>query len=208
MSQRVKILISALVVALLITAGATAVVMAQEEPPAETQGHGLLSRVAAILGIPEDELASAFKQARHEMREEVFDRALARAVEKGRITPDEAVEIKQWLEQRSEALDPVLRRLVHRIKTHLQTPRVQARIKRLVLGRTAEILDIPREELVAAFKQVRQEMREEALTRALARAVEEGRITPDEAVEIKQWLEQRPEALDQLGPHIWRALKG
>jgi hypothetical protein len=206
MSQRVKVLISALVVALLITAGATAVVMAQEEPPSETQGHSLLSRVAAILGIPDGEMASAFKQARHEMREEAFDRTLARAVEGGRITPDEAVEIKQWLEQRSEALDPVLRRLVHRIKTHLQTPRVQARIKRLVLGRTAEILDIPGEELVAAFKQVRQEMHEEALTRALARAVEEGRITPDEAVEIKQWLEQRPEALDQLGPHIRHAL--
>ncbi len=207
MSQRVKVLISALVVALLITAGATAVVMAQEEPPPETQGHGLLSRVAAILGIPDDDLASAFKQARQEVRADVFNAALERAVAAGVITPEEAEEIRQWLEQRPEALDPVLRRLVHRIKHHLQTPRVQARIKRLVLGRTAEILDIPREELVAAFKQVRQEMREEALTRALARAVEEGRITLDEAVEIKQWLEQRPEALAQLGPHIWRALK-
>ncbi|MEE9583760.1 MAG: hypothetical protein V3W01_03785, partial [Dehalococcoidales bacterium] len=104
MSQRVKVLISALVVALLITAGATVAVMAQEEPP-PPESQGLLSRVAGILGIPEDELVNAFKQARQEMQAEALDRALDRAVEEGLITPDEAVEIKQWQEQRPEALD-------------------------------------------------------------------------------------------------------
>ena len=116
MSQRVKVLISALVVALLITVGATAVVMAQEEPSPETQGQGLLSRVAAILGIPGDDLTSAFKQARQEMQEERLDRMLARAVEEGLITPDEAVEIKQWLEQRPEAMDQLRSHIRHAIR--------------------------------------------------------------------------------------------
>lgn len=132
MSQRVKVLVS-LVMALVLLTVAGATVMAQGEPTpapavmtkgrlaagvepridlAKSFGHagdntteGLLARVAGILGIPQEKLASAFKQAQQEMREEAFFRRLAQAVEKGRLTQEEADEIKAWYEQRPDALD-------------------------------------------------------------------------------------------------------
>jgi len=58
MSKKLKVLISAVVVALLLTVGATATVMAQGEEEEQTTptseeagGKGLLERVAEILGM-------------------------------------------------------------------------------------------------------------------------------------------------------------
>ena len=60
MSKKVKILISAVVVALLLTVGATLTVMAEGEEE-ETGENTLLGRVAEILGIDEEELTDAFE---------------------------------------------------------------------------------------------------------------------------------------------------
>ena len=107
MSKKVKVIISVLAVALLLTVGGTAMVMAQEEPeeeptpPApEAEARGLLARVAEILEIDEEDLINAFKQAHEEMREEAFIRALDKAVKEERITQEEADEIREWWEQR------------------------------------------------------------------------------------------------------------
>ena len=75
------------------------------------------------------------------------------------------------------------------------TPPPEAGAKYLP-ARVAQILDISREDLTNAFEQARQEMREEALIRVLDRAVEKGHIDEDEAKEIEEWWEQRPEAVD------------
>ena len=117
MSKRMKILVSVLVAVVLLTVGGTATVMAQEGEPAPTpeptttalaataNTTGLLARVAEKLGITEEELVNAFKQAQQEMREEAFIKALDRAVEKGRITEGEAAEIKEWWGQKPEGFD-------------------------------------------------------------------------------------------------------
>jgi len=99
-----------LMVVVLLAVGGTAMVMAEEEPtpPPELGAKGLLARVAEILDISEEDLVNAFKQARQEMRQEAFIRALDKAVEKGRITQEEANEIKEWWEQKPEALGPSL----------------------------------------------------------------------------------------------------
>ncbi len=132
MSKKVKVIVSVLVAVVLLTVGGVAAVMAQGEPtpPLEpsTRGRlatgvepraqlsrfsgyvgdnmtaGLLARVAEKLGVTEEELANAFKEAQQEIREEAFIGALDRAVEKGRITEEEANEIKEWYEQRPEVL--------------------------------------------------------------------------------------------------------
>ena len=116
MSRKMKIVVSALVLVLLLTAGGAAVVLADEgEEPApvlQTGENGLLARVAAILDIPEEDLADAFEQAREEMWQErhgeARDEALARAVAEGLLTEEEAGEIKEWWEQRPKALGPGL----------------------------------------------------------------------------------------------------
>ena len=108
MSKKVKILISLVVAILLLAMGGTATVMAQEEesiPPPRTGGEGVLARVADILDIPQEELASAFNQARQEMKQVTFHRFLNKAVGQGRLTQDEADPIINWWEQRPEAVD-------------------------------------------------------------------------------------------------------
>ena len=112
MPKKAKILISVLVAAALLIVGGAVTVMAQDEPAdegsaatAETGTEGLLSRVAGILEIPEEELVSAFQQAAGEMRQEATDRALAKAVEAGKIDETEAAAIKEWLAQKPAAID-------------------------------------------------------------------------------------------------------
>lgn len=85
-----------------------------------------------------------------------------------------------------------------------------------LLARVAQILDIPQGDLVDAFEQSRQEMREEARTRSLDRALENERITQQEYDAIMEWREQRPDVLDCPipdafgasalgGRHMWTA---
>ena len=86
--------------------------------------------------------------------------------------------------------------------------------------RVAEILDIPQEKLANAVAQARQEMRKEAFTRCLDKALEKGRIDEDDAGEIKEWWGQRPEVLDSGlfrralggpalgGRHMWGGHRG
>ena len=66
------------------------------------------------------------------------------------------------------------------------------------LQKVAEILGISVEELISIFQEARQEMRQDAFQRFLNRAVEEERITEEEAQQILEWWEQRPEACDRL----------
>ncbi len=88
-----------------------------------------------------------------------------------------------------------------------------------LLARVAENLGITDEELANAFEQAQQEIRDEAFIRYLDKAVEEGLITQQEAGEIIEWLEQKPESVDRLSPrrflgkalhnrHMWSAQRG
>ena len=69
-----KILVSILVAVLVFTIGGTAMVLAQEDEDEEeelvtgVEANDLLSRVADILKVPEEDLIDAFTQAREELR--------------------------------------------------------------------------------------------------------------------------------------------
>ncbi len=106
MSKKIKVLISVLVAALLLTVGGITMVMAEGEeettPPLEAGAKGLLERVADILEIDEEDLIDAFKQAQQEIREEVFINRLNQAVAEGLITREQADEIIKWWEQRPD----------------------------------------------------------------------------------------------------------
>ena len=62
-----------------------------------------------------------------------------------------------------------------------------------LLERVADILEIDKEDLIDAFKQAQQEIREEAFINRLNQAVAEGRITREQAGEIIKCWEQRPD---------------
>ena len=126
MSRKVKVLISALLVAVLLAVGATATVMAQGEeettPPSEEAGeNGLLERVADILGIEEEALINAFNQARQEMREAAFVDRLNQAVKDGLLTQEQADEIIEWWGQKPEFMEPSMVQRALRFRSSLRT---------------------------------------------------------------------------------------
>jgi len=111
MSKKLKILISALLVATLLTVGTTATVLAEGEEDEDTTAvteeetkEGFLNRVADILGIEKEDLVNAFEQARQEMCGAAFTDHLNEAVAEGLITQEQADEIIEWWEQRPEGI--------------------------------------------------------------------------------------------------------
>lgn len=111
MSKKMKVLVAMLAAILVLGVAGTAVVMAQEPPPQpETKAAGLLPRVAEILGIPQEDLVNAFRQAQQERRQEALHRFLERAVEEGRITQEEADEFLEWWEQRPDIANRLMLR--------------------------------------------------------------------------------------------------
>lgn len=189
MSKKMKVLISVLVALLVLTVGGTTIAMAQEDEELEPQdeeftteveSNCLLTRVAETLGIPEEELIEAFQQARQEMMEERWEetsnQALEKAVAEGLLTPEEAEEIREWWEEKPEALScGFLRHAFGFRNQHCgQLPGVRQ-------GQRPEI----RQRLALKFQE---------------RAGDRECITQDGADEIYQWQQNRPEILNQLSP--------
>ncbi len=67
-------------------------------------------------------------------------------------------------------------------------------------ARVAQILGngMTGDKLVAAMQQASKEISDEAMTNELNQAFQNGKITQDEANQIKDWLSKRPSALDKL----------
>jgi hypothetical protein len=70
----------------------------------------------------------------------------------------------------------------------------------IFIGKLADILGLDEGEVADAIQQARQEMREEMQQQRLQKALEEGLITEEEAEQIQDWWDSRPEAMQQLGP--------
>jgi len=100
-----KFIIISIVAAVVVLAGATAgIAFAADEQPANPDNGQvkLLARVAEILGIDQDKLESAFKQAAKEMAEQRLDQYLDKQVQDGNLTQDQADQYKQWLEAKPD----------------------------------------------------------------------------------------------------------
>ena len=70
----------------------------------------------------------------------------------------------------------------------------------IFIGKLAEILGLDEGEVADAVQQAHQEMREEMQQQRLQKAIDEGLITEEEAEQIQEWWDSRPEAMQQLGP--------
>lgn len=191
MSKKVKIILSVLLAAVVLTVGVASVAMAQTPPPPQPQSEGksLLARVAEILGgnVTEQKLIDAFKQANIEARNNAINRVLERAVSDNCISSAEAEQIRQWWQQRPAAVDSLISCFLPRLAPRLQPIAVKGQ-----LARVAEILGISEEKLVNAFKQAYKEMREDAFNRALNKAVEQGRLTQEQADKIREKIKEKP----------------
>ena len=78
-----------------------------QESDGETSGLGLIARVASILGLQEQQVQDAFDQARQELRdeqiEEMVGQRLDALVESGRITQEQADELREWYAERPDS---------------------------------------------------------------------------------------------------------
>ena len=87
---------------------ATSVVSASDSTDNETSPHDIyVGKVAEKLGLDEDTVATAMKEARQEMMDEALAERLQEAVDEGRITQEQADQISEWMKSRPEALDEI-----------------------------------------------------------------------------------------------------
>ncbi len=222
MSRKWKILLIVLAAAVVLALGGTAIAMAADGTPPEatTASNPLFAKVAATLGITEQALTNAFVQARTQVENQIIDKALANAVTNKAITQAESDAIKAWLAQRPEpptketlktwwdARPTVANAGIY--KRFLQAP---ARMRQfgyclqrfgladdVILPKVAKILNIDEATLRSAFQQAASELKQAQFDKALNNAVTNGKITQDEANQIKSWWASRPAALDKLAP--------
>ena len=79
----------------------TQVAHAQEE----TTAKSFTARLATILGLEEDVVQNAFKEARRDIQAERFQARMDGLVENGRITQDEADAAFEWYKERPEGIN-------------------------------------------------------------------------------------------------------
>ena len=91
----VSVVMAALAIA--ITGGA---IMAQDED--EDSSKTFAGRVAEILGLEDDTVADAMKQAKEDMRDEAIKAKLDALVEDGKMTQEDADAYLEWLESRPD----------------------------------------------------------------------------------------------------------
>jgi len=204
MSRKMKVLVSVLVTIILLTVGGTTIALAQDDEELEEgeltteevegilpdeESDSLLARVAEILGTSEEELRDAFRQAREEMIEERFEGALYsmldKAVEEGLLSDNESQEIREWWEEKPEALTPGLLQRAFWGGNWKLNPELKLHLKQR-LGRLSD-------------PEVKQ--------KALEKALEKGLISPEEIEAMKKWLESRPEVSDRFSPRIFKAFR-
>jgi hypothetical protein len=101
MWRKKKFIIMLLGAILIVAASISGVALAQGSEE-DSQPDSLLGRVAAILGIEQQTIEDAFKQAQTEMQEAALDKYLQNLVDEGKITEEEAAEYKGWLEARPD----------------------------------------------------------------------------------------------------------
>lgn len=73
-------------------------------------------------------------------------------------------------------------------------------LRQIFVGKLADILGLDEEQVDDAMQQAKQEMREECEQQRIQKALDEGLITEEEAEQIQGWRDNRPEAMQQLGP--------
>jgi hypothetical protein len=214
MSKKMKVLIAVLVAVLTLTVSGAVAVLAQEdeeiEPDEEellgklneimpgvkmfvsTESSELLSRVAEILDISEEELSDAFAQAKQEIMaersEKTFYEFLEQAIEEGLITEEEAEEIKEWWEQRPEAFNwAQLRNAFCIMRSDSES----------LTGNGWEGFKGVRQNIQLRLKECKNP---ELKMEMLEKAIQEGLISEEDADGIREWTGNRPAALGQLSP--------
>jgi len=226
MTKKWKIILATVVGVVVFALVGTAIAIAADNTTPTTpttQSGSLFAKVASILGVTEDQLTGAFKQARTQLETQKLNQLIDQAVTNQTLTQDEAAALKNWLSQRPDPSDQEATRTWEQSRPKVVNT---AALRWLLAGPKAmignirggvnntELLNdvasslstaagktITADQIKNAFAQAEQEMKTAAVDNALANAVKNNKITQDEANAIKSWWDQRPPALDKLAPN-------
>jgi hypothetical protein len=179
-----KIVLATVLVATMLISSAPAIALAQEGEAPEHQG-AIMSQVAEILGIDQEELENALKQAQMELREEGLDARVQELISEGTLTQEQANEFKAWMEAKPDIPMVPPRQLKEALDNGIIT---QEQIDQLKAWMKAKP-DIPG---------IMPTMGE--------RLVEEGIVTQQQTDEYKAWMESRPADIPNVGPRELKKL--
>ena len=95
------VIVPVLIAAVLITGIATVALADDGQAAQKGQwGQKFLARVAQILNIDQQKLTDAVRQARTELRGEVLDNRIDKWLADGKLTQDQANQVRAWLDAR------------------------------------------------------------------------------------------------------------
>jgi competence protein ComGC len=217
----IKLVLATVLVAVMLTTSLPFVALAQESEAPQRQGV-LMARVAQILGLDQQKLVYAVKQAQGELPKETPDARLQELIANGTLTQQQADEIKAWMESRPADVPNVrpaeLKKLLDEGKitqeqldglkawvkarpdmSKIQPQLLKERVQKIqenrdvLLTRVAGILGIDKQDLENAFKQAQRELRESALDARLQELVNQGAWTQQQADAYKAWIKARPD---------------
>jgi hypothetical protein len=227
MSKKLKIITAVMAGVVILALGGGAIVMAADNTTpttTTTQSNTLFAKAAATLGVTEQQLTDAFKQANTLAESQRIDQQLAQAVTKGTITQTESDAIKAWLAQKPTAPTKDTLKAWQDAQPKLANPDAlkgllgfggkmmgmaggaDANNTNLMTQVVADLntatgKSITIQQLQDALTQAAAQMKTDALTKSLANAVTNGKITQAEADQIQSWWNQRPAVIDKLAPN-------
>jgi hypothetical protein len=179
-----KIVFATVLVTTMLIASAPAIALAQEGQAPERQG-AMMSQVAEILGVDQEDLENAFKQAQTEAREENLEARLQELIAEGTLTQEQANEFKAWMEAKPDIPMVPPRQLDEALDKGIITQEQVDQLKAWMAAKP----DIP------AIMPTMDE-----------RLVEEGVVTQQQADEYKAWMESRPADIPNVGPRELKQL--
>jgi hypothetical protein len=179
-----KIILATVLVAVMLIASIPVIALAQKGEAPDRQG-ALTARVAEILGIDQQNLENALKQAQMESRDETLDARLQELIAEGTLTQEQANEFKSWMAAKPDVPMVPPGQLNEALEKGIITQEQVDQLK----AWTESKPDIPG---------IMPTMGE--------RLVEEGIITQQQADEYKAWVESRPADIPQVGPRQLKQL--
>ena len=156
---------------------ADAIAQANQEVREEIQQAKLddiAGRVAATLGTDPGETADAIEQVAGEMSSEALEAKLQEAIDSGRLTEEQAQEY------RDKADSDGWHSLSHGFKGNDSED---------FANRVGSILGVAGDDVANAVEQAMTDIRSEAIESQLQAAIDSGRITEEEAAEIREGVE-------------------
>ena len=179
-----KFVLATVLVAIMLISSAPAIALAQEDETPERRG-ALIAQVAAILGIDQQELENAMKQAQIELRQENLDGRLQELIADGTLTQQQANELESWLNARPDVPNIPPRQIKEALEKGVITQEQVDQLKAWAESKP----DIPN---------IGPTIGE--------RLLEEGIITQQQSDEYKAWMESRPADIPNVGPGQLRKL--